>query len=271
MFTPLKSVRPVQAVVPVQEREPARPYLPENEEGRVGAWPTGAVVASLAVLAPTAGAQTLVRARVLDQGDAGTAVVRAAEAVVDRDYARAGVTFAWQNCDPTLDPSTNDCVGPAGPSDVSIRIAEREPRTKNPGADVQGGCAIPLKVWAASGIVYVYSDRVRSVSHEGGVPPALVLGTIIAHEIGHLLLPGGHTPRGLMRALMTRREWVLAEQGRLGFTPVQSELLKASGRRSVAGAIAARAQPLAGPLADDFAGGGPVATAYSQGGQSGWD
>ncbi len=237
----------------------------------MGAWPTGAVAAGLAMLAPFAGAQTIVRARVLDHGDAGTAVVRAAEAIVDRDYARAGVTFAWQSCDPGLDPSTDDCVGPAGPSDVSIRIADREPRTENRGVDVQGGCAIPLKVWGASGIVYVYSDRVRRVSLEGGVPPALVLGTIMAHEIGHLLLPGGHTPRGLMRALMTRREWMLAEQGRLGFTPVQAELLKASGRRALAGAAAARAQPLAGLLAHDFAGGGPVATAYSQGGQSGWD
>jgi hypothetical protein len=223
----------------------------------LGAWPMGTLVASLAMLASTVDAQALVRARVLDHGEAETSVVRAAETIVDRDYARAGVTFTWQNCDPALDSSTDDCVGPAGPSDVSIRIVEREPRTDNPGADVQGGCAIALKIWAASGIVYVYSDRVRRVSHEGGIPPALVLGTIMAHEIGHLLLPGGHTPRGLMRALMTRREWMLAEQGRLGFTPVQSALLKASGRR--------------GPLAKDFTGGGRVATAYSQGGQSGWD
>lgn len=223
----------------------------------MGAWPMGTLVASMAMLASTAGAQALVRARVLDHADAETAVVRAAEAIVDRDYARAGVTFTWQNCDPAVDPSTDDCVGPAGPSDVSIRIVDREPRSGNPGSEVQGGCAIPLKQWAGSGIVYVYSDRVRRVSDEGGIPPALVLGTIMAHEIGHLLLPGGHTPRGLMRALMTRREWTLAEQGRLGFTPVQSALLKASGRP--------------GPLANDFAGGGPVAAAYSQGGQGGWD
>jgi hypothetical protein len=225
----------------------------------VGVWPGGAIVASLAMLASTAGAQTRVRARVLDHGDTGTGVVSAAETIVDRAYARAGVTFAWQSCDPSRDPSTDACVGPAGPNDVSIRIVDREPRTENPGAEIQGGCAIPLRLWAASGIVYVYSDRVRRVSDEGGVPAALVLGTIVAHEIGHLLLPGGHSPRGIMRALMTRREWILAQQGRLWFTPIQSDFLKASGQRGAAAGLA------------DFNGGSQSRAAYSQGGQSGWD
>lgn len=220
----------------------------------MGAWPAGTVVAGLAMLVPVARAETVVRARVLDHGSTGPDVVRDAERMVDRVYARAGVTFAWQSCDPARDPSTDACVGPAGPNDVSVRIADREARTQGRGTEIQGGCAIAVRQWAASGIVYVYSDRVRRVSREGGIPPALVLGTIVAHEIGHLLLPGGHSLRGIMRPLMTRREWTLAEQGRLRFTPIQSDLLKASGRPAL-----------------DFDGGRPGAAPYSRGGHSGWD
>ena len=250
--------------------EPSNPSLPSKNasgpdptfgitrEDTLGAWPTGTVLASLAILTSPAGAETVVRARVLDHGGTGPNIVRDAERIVDRVYARSGVMFAWRNCDPARDPATDDCAGPTGPNDVSIRIADREPRAGNPRSDIQGGCAIPLKQWTASGIVYVYSDRVRWVARDGEVPEALVLGTIVAHEIGHLLLPSGHTSRGIMRGLMTRTEWILAEQGRLGFTPLQSHALKARG---------------AGILlnAKDFDGGSLGATAYSHGGQNGWD
>ena len=187
----------------------------------MGAWRAGTVVGSLAMLASAAGAETVVRARVLDHGGTGTGVIRAAETIVDRVYGSSGVTFAWQSCDPSRDPSTDGCIGPAGPNDVSIRITDRLLETENRGSDIQGGCAIHLREWAASGIVYVYSDRVRRVSEEGGVSPELVLGTIMAHEVGHLLLPSGHSTRGIMRSLMTQQEWALAEHGRLQFTKAQ--------------------------------------------------
>ena len=186
----------------------------------------GALLGSLAALVSGAGGETAVTARVLDRGGLGPRIVGDAEKVVDRAFARSGVTFVWRSCDPTGDLVRDGCVGPAGPRDVSIRIAGRDPGTGGRAAAIEGGCAIALRVWANSGIVYVYSDRVQSVAQEGNVPPALVLGTIVAHEIGHLLLPGGHAPRGLMRALITRREWTLAEEGRLEFTPVQVDELR---------------------------------------------
>jgi hypothetical protein len=64
---------------------------------------------------------------------------------------------------------------------------------------------------------------------EAGVSPLLgILGHAIAHEIGHLLLPGnGHSVSGIMRARWDQKEWMLLRQGNLNFTPEQARLLRA--------------------------------------------
>jgi hypothetical protein len=55
-----------------------------------------------------------------------------------------------------------------------------------------------------------------------------ILGHIIAHEIGHLLLPGGrHSVSGIMKARWSLNEWKLVRQGALNFAPEQSRFLRA--------------------------------------------
>lgn len=47
----------------------------------------------------------------------------------------------------------------------------------------------------------VYAGATRRLAREAGMDTARLMGRVIAHEIGHLLLgTGRHTPRGLMRA-----------------------------------------------------------------------
>ena len=60
------------------------------------------------------------------------------------------------------------------------------------GADVLGQ-AVP-----SLGRAYVYFDRIsRRVSTHRTIGD--ILGDVIAHELGHLLLDGGHAPAGIMR------------------------------------------------------------------------
>ena len=55
-----------------------------------------------------------------------------------------------------------------------------------------------------------------------------ILGHIMAHEIGHLLLPGGrHSVSGIMKAQWSLNEWKLVRQGALNFAPEQSRFLQA--------------------------------------------
>ena len=85
--------------------------------------------------------------------------------------------------------------------------------------------------WAAPGtrLVKVSYSRIKAFSRRTElVSPTLrdndtacILGHVVAHEIGHLLLPrGAHSPSGIMRASLDRQ---LAALGGLFFTADQAQ------------------------------------------------
>ncbi len=50
---------------------------------------------------------------------------------------------------------------------------------------------------------------------------------MIAHEIGHLLLPtDSHSETSIMRAMWDQQDLQLAAHGELGFTPRQAEFIR---------------------------------------------
>lgn len=63
------------------------------------------------------------------------------------------------------------------------------------------------------------------------VDPAVVLGAVIAHEIGHLLFGPSHTHSGVMSPRLGPKEMVLASRGELRFEGGE-RLLMTSGRNS---------------------------------------
>jgi hypothetical protein len=105
-------------------------------------------------------------------------------------------------------------AGRAGLHDVSIGFTP---------SDAAGGGQLAYVVWEA----------VERVGQESGVDPALVLAIAIAHEIGHLLLPAGHSGKGLMRERSGPTDWKLATMGRLGFGATEGELIRRRLRSSV--------------------------------------
>lgn len=74
-------------------------------------------------------------------------------------------------------------------------------------------------------VAYVFYDRTEPFTP---LYRPRLLGHVIAHEIGHLLLPmKAHSPRGLMRAQWSRADLELALNGQLRFTPEQACLIRA--------------------------------------------
>lgn len=68
-------------------------------------------------------------------------------------------------------------------------------------------------------VAWVYYQRVVEEADSHVVPPARLLACVIAHEIGHLVLPSpGHTPDGLMRAVWTAPDFRRASTGDLRFS-----------------------------------------------------
>jgi hypothetical protein len=68
------------------------------------------------------------------------------------------------------------------------------------------------------GIVYVFVDSVRELASAARLPDHVVLGITAAHEIAHVLLPPGHSDQGIMKARLSRQDWMAAAKGWLSFS-----------------------------------------------------
>jgi hypothetical protein len=70
----------------------------------------------------------------------------------------------------------------------------------NNGEESAQGCALGFAA-ARISVAYVFHNRVVDTSRRRSVDMRVVLGRVIAHEIGHLLLPrNSHSRYGIMRA-----------------------------------------------------------------------
>ena len=68
--------------------------------------------------------------------------------------------------------------------------------------------------------------RVQELARSGSAAVGLVLGHVVAHELGHLLLQRAtHSAAGLMQATLDLR---LAQQGRLLFTAAEGQAIRAA-------------------------------------------
>lgn len=89
------------------------------------------------------------------------------------------------------------------------------------------------RAWVFPGHI---EEEARKVHHERGIElskvEGLILGHVIAHEAGHLLLPdGAHSDRGVMLPRLNVPNIDQALRGQLIFTPSQGELIRMALRR----------------------------------------
>ena len=120
--------------------------------------------------------------------------LEAAKTEASRTYSLIGVSLVWTG-------KGTKTIGPsAGAFDVTVALMSRArtdtfllPRRFSSTA---------LGV-APSGTrrIYVFCGRIRQRAFEMNEKAETILGRVIAHELGHLLLPGnGHSATGIMRA-----------------------------------------------------------------------
>jgi hypothetical protein len=105
----------------------------------------------------------------------------------------AGIKLLWVDCVSAAD--TAECQEPP----VGALVVRLCPRALPAASHDAVGAAVESRAW-------IYYDRLRAM--EGG-PRSLsvVLGLVMAHEIGHLLLPGEpHANSGLMKATVTPQD-----------------------------------------------------------------
>jgi hypothetical protein len=136
-----------------------------------------------------------------------TAGVPAAELVDARNAADAilrdtGMRVMFRQCGRRASPgdAVDLCEQPLQRSEVVVRIIDAPEFNATLHPDAYGVTYI-VKETNRGWLATVFSDRIHSAAERVGAEPGTLLGRVVAHEVGHLLLGSGyHGTAGVMRA-----------------------------------------------------------------------
>jgi hypothetical protein len=163
-----------------------------------------------------------------DEANTSAVVLNRARAVTARILAAAGLTLDWLD-EPAARSRRLQATDEAALREwLSTVHSVRLIRTTPSGDLSPDASALGVSVPGARLAMVLYG-RVEQRAREGGVDAGTVLGHVIAHELGHLLLRrASHSATGLMRAEL---DTSLAAQGRLLFTDDEARTLRALAER----------------------------------------
>jgi hypothetical protein len=121
-------------------------------------------------------------------------------------YQAAGVTILWSDRPAERESGSDDVTWSEPPGDVRVIVvggtAERRFISDGRFGETILGYATTKAGCFCGRHAYIFSDRTLAVGYRRGNPTSL-LGRIIAHEIGHLLLSSNsHAGSGIMRATL---------------------------------------------------------------------
>jgi len=152
-----------------------------------------------------------------------TSTLDGAEAEAGKIFEQAGIEISWFHCGRT-NKSIKDqaiCSEPADPAMPVLRILSRF----RPEPGVIGETVGFANISAS--IANISFDRVSELMPYIAAPRSSVLGLVVAHEIGHLLLKmSGHSPIGIMHFPWSPKELGLANHNFLAFTAKEARAMR---------------------------------------------
>jgi len=163
-----------------------------------------------------------------------------AEKQASRIFREGVIELQWMNCPTPLagHPETDPCPKPLNESPLYLHVLASAGAFPNERALAHAATAPEGGVRAT-----VFFDRVQkfmTTSH----PPcnlAAMLGHVMAHEMGHLLLSlSGHSSKGIMIGPWGAKELQQAAQGELLFTPAEAAKMREAVTQRVGRSLAAR-------------------------------
>jgi hypothetical protein len=144
-------------------------------------------------------------------------VVKRAKGVATTIYGRIGVSVKW------LDESQVAAELPTAPCPdsptplIHLRLFGRSLHSRRPPGDL--GFAV-----SGGTLASVLVERVKHVARSNSLDVGDLLGVVMAHEIGHLLLPPDSHATGIMAPKL---DLFLIEHGGLSFGPREASLIRA--------------------------------------------
>ena len=146
-----------------------------------------------------------------------------AEREAGRILGKAGLQTVWLDClagHSTADPQ-DPCGEPLEATDIALRVLSESSQNKFQDT-IFGFAVVPV----LASVYYDYAAHLaRSDDAEFEIP--IILGCVIAHEVGHLLLgSNSHSNSGIMQGQWGRGQIRRAMTGTLLFTQEQARLIR---------------------------------------------
>lgn len=174
---------------------------------------------------PTVATKQEVTISVYDYANVSTELLVATEEDARRIFRQAGVETIWATCFPRPETIQAPDCHTVDATHLVMKILPRaisaQARDRN---DVLGTALLGEK--GIGYYAYVFYDSVQRVAEERKLGHA-ILGDVLAHEIGHLLLgSNSHSISGIMSAHWYGDELRRISEGAMLFTPSQSRMLR---------------------------------------------
>ena len=161
---------------------------------------------------------------VQDSANVPPELLAAAEAEVHRIFQQAGVETAWRNCSETVEKSQPAGCHVVGSTYLMLKILHDAMSMQvRDRIDVLG--VAPLDANGVGFYGYVFYDRIQQLAEKRNLAPTL-LGHVLAHEIGHLLLRSGtHSISGIMSGRWAGGELRRISEGAMFFDAHESKVM----------------------------------------------
>ena len=151
-----------------------------------------------------------------------------AEQETARIFRRVGVLTEWLDCPLNAEePSRNNtCDVPAASARFTLRLLSNTMAERFPlGHDFFGFALLPVS--GGFGVMAnVFAERAKEMAGSTA-SLSVILGDLMAHELGHLLLSqSAHSVAGIMRGEWRTRELQKVAEGTLFFLPEQAQKIR---------------------------------------------
>ena len=191
------------------------------------------LVTALGLLAQT-GTRLPLEIYVYNHAGVPQGVLSRAEQSVSLILGHSGIEPEWLDC--STPAGRLRCAGEPDAGSVAVQI-------------VHGTTKMPDEVFGATFLgkdgtghqTDIFYDRIHALHREWNISLPVLLGTVMAHELGHLLLGlNAHSPSGIMTPVWTSMDLWRVERGTLFFSVEQSTRIRERLGRSL---IAASERP----------------------------
>jgi hypothetical protein len=125
-----------------------------------------------------------------------------------------------------VDPAWTECPCPEQPGARTLWLQLLPEKPPNTSGDSLGFAVVYPTADGRRGYAAIFYRQVLDTAASENGDPAVLLGAALVHEIGHLLLGPGHSPRGVMKPRFRRTDLQQAARGELRFTPEQSRQIR---------------------------------------------